>query len=327
MKSKKIYESIGDLLKPKGVESVLKEIKDLPVSEKIEKIKTMQHTWKGMYNDLLSNDEILRDIRSSMKKELDEMNIIEKVNYIERLENNLPDIFSGMRDPKTVKALRDYVLTQPFDRKNKFLWRFYRTWPDIFTMVKNDKTVDEETNKVLLLFKIKYAIDKKEIEELQNLISEMGERYGRKNIMDFAKKILIPDRYGDDVRLFNSSDLNQLELSLYKETRSEEQQMRDEHFDVYAFIGYNDFKEVEIDGETYHKKRLGIENLVKIDLYDAGSLKQVTMMKMRATVQYGGDGGTYAVYIPKTVWNKDRAYNDDIPDSLRKYIDENKFSV
>ena len=105
--------------------------------------------------------------------------------------------------------------------------------------------------------------------------------------------------------------------------------MRDELYDVYAFIGYPDFIEREIEGETFHKKRMGIENLVKLDKYDSGSLAQVPMMKLRAQHQYGGDkdAGVWAVYIPKEMWEKDHAYNQDIPDNLRKFIDENKFKI
>lgn len=325
---KLVYESLGDLLKPKGAADVLDHIKNLSVDKKIEKIKEMEQKWGSMYKNLINTPAIVEDIRSAVSKELDKLSIIEKVNYIEKLEKKLPDIFSGMRDDKLVNDLKNYILDQKFEDKAKLVWRFFKTWPDLFSDIEDDPRIDPETNQLMLLFKIKGAIDKDQVEELQEFIHEMGEKYGRKSVLEKASSILIPDGYHES-NLFNKKDLEQLKLSLYKETRSEEETIRDEYFDVYAFIGYPDFVEKEIDGEKFHKKRLGIENLVKLDKYSSSSLAQVPMMKVRAQHQYGGEAeaGVWAVYIPKHDWDKDYAHNSEIPDSLRKFIEENKFKI
>ena len=42
MKAKKVYEALGDILKPKTGAEVLDQIKNLPVNKKIEHIKKMQ---------------------------------------------------------------------------------------------------------------------------------------------------------------------------------------------------------------------------------------------------------------------------------------------
>ncbi len=325
-----VYESLGDILRPKGVEEVLNAISGLSVTKKISKIKEMQRKWGEMYKNLINNPEIKENIRNQVKTELENQpDVLQKVNYIEELENQLPDIFSGMRDEKLIQEFKNYILDQNFKDKARLVYRFFKSWPDLFQDVEDDPRVDPETNQLMLLFKIKAAIDKGAIQELQGLIQEMGEKYGRKTVFDKASRILIPDsRYGES-NLFNKKDLEQLKLSLYKETRSEEERLRDELYDVYAFIGYPDYIEKEIEGEIFHKKRLGIENLVKLDKYNSTSLAQVPMMKIRAQAQYGGEkeSGVWGVYIPKEIWNADYAYNNEIPDNLRKFIDENKFRL
>jgi len=319
MKAKQVFESI---LKPRGADDVLAAIQNLSVNEKISKIKEMQLKWGGMYQSLLQNEQIVNNIREGIKNELANMQIVEKVNYIEKLEKSLPDIFSGLRDDATVDELRKYIMQRPFEEKVTLLWRFYKSWPDLFKDAEHDSSVDDETNQLLLLFKIKGALDNDNMESLQAFIRKMGEQYGRKNVLEIAEKIYTER----GTRLFNLREIEQLKLTLFKETRSEEESIRDEVYDVYAFIGYDDYKEKVIDGETYSKKRLGIENLVKIDKYSASSLQKIPMMKLRAS-QQGSDMHVWGVYIPKYMWNKDYAYNDEIPDDVRSHIDKNKFKV
>jgi hypothetical protein len=327
-----VSETLKDILKPKGSMDVLDAIKGMSVKKKLEELKKMESKWGDMYKDLLNRPEVLEDIREEVKKELDDKGIIQKVNYIEELERELPDIFTGMKDEKLLQDLKEYILDQPLGEKSKLVWRFFKSWPDLFKDVEDDPRIDPETNQIMLLFKIKGAMDNHEVDKLQSFIHELGEKYGRETILDKAAQIRIPEGRYEDKHLFNRKDIEQLKLSLFKETRSEEEMMRDELYDVYAFIGYPDFVEKEIDGETFHKKRLGIENLVKLDKYDSGSLAQVPMMKIRAQAQYSGqfssgEAGVWAVYIPKNMWDKDTAYNDDIPDNLRKFIEENKFKI
>lgn len=330
MKAKLVKEGIGNILKPKGIGDVLNAIKDLSVEDKIKEIKKMQRDWGDMFKNLLNNQQILNDIKSAVKKELDQLEVIQKINYIEQLEKDLPEIFNDMRDDELLNELASYIRQQSLEKKSQLIWRFFKSWPDLFKDVEDDPSIDEETNKIMLLFKIKGAINSNEIEDLQSFISQIGERYGRENVLDMASKIYVPTNRYDDKQLFNKKDIQQLKLSLYKETRSEEESLRDEYYDVYAFIGYPDFIEKEIDGETFHKKLQGIENLVKINKYDANSLAQVSMMKIRANAQGTGQhgdkfSGVFGVYIPKFMWDKDYAYNQDIPSDLRKFIEENKF--
>jgi len=328
--SKFVSEALGDVLKPKGYADVLDTIKNLSVKKKLEELQKMKSKWGAMYSNLLKDPDIVDNFRRDVKKELDRMEIIPKVNYIEEIQIKLPDIFNGMKNEDLLDELKTYILDQKLEEKSKLVWRFFKSWPDLFKDVEDDPRVDPETNQLLLLFKIKGAIDKGDVGEIQAWIQELGERYGRDTILDKAVQLRIPEGRYEDKHLFNRKDIEQLKLSLYKETRSEEEEMRDELFDVYAFIGYTEYTDIEVDGETYSKKRLGIENLVKLDKYDSSSLAQVPMMKIRERTQYGtadGEHGVWAVYIPKAMWDKNHAYNDDIPDDLRKFIQENKFTI
>lgn len=324
---KLVSEQLGDILRPKKYSDVLEQIKDLSVANKLEELEKMKSKWGKMYNDLINDPDIVQNIREEVKKELDKLEVVPKVNYIENIQRKLPDIFSGMKDEDLLNELKEYILSQPLEEKTRLVWRFFKSWPDLFKDVEDDPRIDPETNQILLLFKIKGAIDRGDTEEIQEFIHELGEKYGRKTILDRAAELRIPEGRYEDHHLFNRSDIEQIKLSLYKETRSEEELERDEYYDVYAFIGYPEFIEKEIDGETYHKKRIGIENLVKIDKYSKKSLSQIPMMKIRAKAQYGGDGDVWGVYIPKDMWDRDYAYNQDIDDSLRRYIDENKFKI
>jgi len=330
MSKKFVSEALGDILKPKGYSDVLDSIKNLNVKKKIEELQKMKSQWGVMYNNLLKDPAIVDNIRRDAKKEFDKMGIIKKVDYIEEVQRKLPDIFNGMKDKDLLDELKDYILGQPLEEKSKLVWRFFKSWPDLFKDVEDDPRVDPETNQLLLLFKIKGAIDRGEGSNLQTFIQQLGDRYGRETILDKAAELRIPEGRYESSHLFNRKDIEQLKLSLYKETRSDEEAIRDELFDVYAFIGFTEHNDVEVNGETYQKKRLGIENLVKLDKYDSGSLAQVPMMKIRAQVQYAGSEGqhgVWAVYIPKDMWDRDRAGNTEIPDSLRKFVDENKFTI
>lgn len=326
MKAKKISEALGDLLQPRTIDQVIKSISHLSVEKQIAELEKMQSKWGDLYKDLLNDPKIIQELKDNVKSELDKKSIIEKVNHIESLEHKLPNLFSDFRDKETIEELKKYILKQPLSQKSKLVYRFFKSWPSLFDDIADDNSIDQETNQLLLLFKIKAAIDRNEIGKIQEFVKTLGDKYGRETILDKAEDLIIPGGgYDRDYSLFNKKDLEQLKLTLYKETRSEEEEELDDQFNIYAFIPYDDYKNVEIDGESYHKKRIGIENLVKIDKYDSASLAQVNMMKIRANHQYGTPK-VYGVYIPKFMWDRDYAGNEEIPDKLRKFIDENKFS-
>jgi hypothetical protein len=235
-------------------------------------------------------------------------------------------IFEDINDilkPKSSAEIFNLIKDLPKEEKIKEAWKFLKKYPSAFHDVEDNFGGDDETNKLMVLFKIKAAMLSGEKEKINNFIKEMGERFGQTDLISFAKNLYVSGYRGDEL-LFNEKELQQLQISLYKETRNEEEQLRDELYNIYAFVGSYKFKEIEINKKIHNEKYLYIENLVKIDKYNTSSLNSISMMKIRAVSQ-GEDYKVYGVYIPKDNWDKDYAYNDEIPDNLRKFIDENKF--
>ncbi len=318
-----VKEFISPLV-PRGANEVLDALKNMSVKEKIKKISEMRTNWGGMYGDLLHSKAVLDNIREETRKEFAGLKIIEKIDYIENIEKMLPEIFSDFKDKDLLHELKEHIMKQDFQIKSKLVWRFFKSWPDLFKDVEDDPRIDPETNQLMLLFKIKGTINDGNVSKLQEFIRETGQKYGRENVLEKAADIRIPeDRFGSTT-LFNRKDLEQLKLSLYKETRTDKERSRDELYDVYAFIGYTEFIE---KAKNMHEKRLGIENLVKLDKYNSSSLSQVPLMKIRMMSQYGTDkdAGVFGVYIPKEMWTENYTHNSDIPDFLREFIDDNKF--
>jgi len=236
-------------------------------------------------------------------------------------------VFENINDilkPKSSGEIFNLIKNLPKEEKIKEAWKFLRNYPSAFHDVENNFGGDEETNILMVLFKIKAAMLSGKKEKINVFIKEMGERFGKTDLISFAKNLYVSGYRGDEL-LFNDKELQQLQISLYKETRTEEEELRDELYNIYAFVGSYKYNDVEINGEKYHKKYLDIENLVKINKYDTSSLNNVNMMKIRARSQGALDYIVYGIYIPKYEWDKDYAYNDEIPNKLRKFIDENKF--
>ena len=114
-----------------------------------------------------------------------------------------------------------------------------------------------------------------------------------------------------------------LKLVQKKLTRSEENKERDDTMDLFVFIGSEKFSKKE-NGD--YKKSLGIENLVKIDLYDPVELQQINMMKMRA---HADKSDVYMIWIPKDTFEeeKDSYFPEEIPEFILDAIDKKKTRI
>jgi hypothetical protein len=218
--------------------------------------------------------------------------------------------------PRSTDEIINQVKDLDTYNKIQFILKMERDYPNMFQDFKENKDLDDESNQLLFLMKIKNAMKNKS-DDVDKLVSQLAKKYGRNNILEKAKD------------LFKDSEIAQLKLSIYHKTQTKEEKFREKYYNTYAFIGYTEDKEVIIKGKKYYEKELGIENLVKIDKYNHASLSQISMMKMRAPIQYGGDslGKVWCVYIPKDWLNEDHYQKRDIPDFIFKYIDENKFRV
>jgi len=123
----------------------------------------------------------------------------------------------------------------------------------------------------------------------------------------------------DELRNYISREaLVQLQLTQQKLGRDKEQIDFDQENDKFIFIGRPVFKEVP-EGSGNFKKTLEIENLVKVDGYDAKSHAMASMMKLRARVQ-GENSEVYRVALPAGLTKG----GHDLPDWLVALIDEHK---
>ena len=70
---------------------------------------------------------------------------------------------------------------------------------------------------------------------------------------------------------------------------------------------------------------MGTETIVKIDKFNIADLQSVGAMKMRAKVQYGGDGNVFMIKLPKELF--DEKYYDKIPDGFDELFDKYKTKI
>ena len=113
------------------------------------------------------------------------------------------------------------------------------------------------------------------------------------------------------------------ELVKNKLTRTDENQSRDQSHDLFVFIGKDEF--VKNDDDSYRKK-LGIENFVKMNIYNPADLQSINMMKIRARYQMAE---VYMIWMPKG-WakeDKDSYMPSEIPDGILKLIDNKKTRI
>ena len=116
--------------------------------------------------------------------------------------------------------------------------------------------------------------------------------------------------------------LSKSTIILAKLTRDEEQKDYEDMVNIYAFIGYTEKTPVTINGKQYYEDKLQAETMIKIDKYNSGDLQAVGMMKLRAKIQYGGDGNVYMVHVPNFMMDEDRY--DSIPEEHRAFIEKHK---
>lgn len=107
---------------------------------------------------------------------------------------------------------------------------------------------------------------------------------------------------------------------------SDEQKIREDYFNIYAFLEYDDYKKKIINGEEYFKKQLNFEQLYHIDIFDESDLNSISGMKIRSKFQQGTT--LYLVFVPKELLGK-KKYNDisELSDYEKEYIQQNKFRI
>jgi len=218
-------------------------------------------------------------------------------------------------EPKLLSELPDYVKINFIKHiSERGFDQIYFKDIKKFTDVSNMKR--GSYNKLIIeLFYLREIYQSNDKLALEDKLIDMLEEFGT----DVLDKDIIKIVFG------SGGGNNNIILLGKKLFRTELETETDEWFNTYIFIGYTDFKEVTIDGEDFHKKILGIENLLKMDMYNSGDLMNISGMKMRAVTV--DTGKVYAVKIPKYLADNDNYYNDGISDKLRKFVDENKYKI
>lgn len=129
------------------------------------------------------------------------------------------------------------------------------------------------------------------------------------------------------------SRVNALLKMMHKKiSRSSEEKERDDNYDCFVFNGRETF--VENDTGSYDKK-LEIESMIKVDIYNLDHNQTVSLMKVRARSQ--GDLETYVIRMEKDMMDmiedeeesegKDVWHNDDIPDYMMSLLNKNKLKI
>ena len=140
---------------------------------------------------------------------------------------------------------------------------------------------------------------------------------------DEVKDILVDDY--DLMELFKKgaveNELNCVFTIHKKLHRTEEQKIRDDNYDLFAFVGRDRFIRKE-NGD--YRRELEIENLCKMNIYDPISLVNIHGMKLRAQ---SNTGAVYQIWLPKGTFGdieKDNYFEKEIPNYLINLIDSKK---
>jgi hypothetical protein len=176
-------------------------------------------------------------------------------------------------------------------------------------LIQNVKGEDTSNKRwsMKLLFTLIKKDDSQEIQEIIEDKYDISEIYKRKK---------------EDIEKWSNIKLDSfIELMEGKLNRSKDKIQRDRENDLFAFIAKYEFVE---NSDGSYRKKLDIENLIKIDLYNESDLSQISMMKIRARVN---DKKVYIIWIPKGFLEEDQYYQRDIPDYLIDLIDKKKTEI
>jgi len=216
----------------------------------------------------------IKDLNIGIKTQI--LNDLEKIGITETdIKFNMSDytffMKSGRRNEPT--TFYDIQLKYFPEAKVKLLKSLKDTNKDIKKII--DDAVKDGIDKDEILFIVKY------------MLSYLDWNDKRYHTADYDKK--------------------QAEIYIHKLKRSNKQRKKEENDNIYVFIGFVDKVPITVNGKQYYEDKFDTETLLKIDKYDVDQLQQISMMKLRATVQYGGkDSGVYMVTMPKDLMDKDR---------------------
>lgn len=255
------------------------------------------HVWSdGKTNDFAMNEVFLniknayyfsnkdKFIEIASILTLDDEDILS--DFFNLKNNNLSDLIS---------AVLDKIKTSKGESRIQFFQFLYNLSisdekDEVRNILVNDYDIEDFYNKMERLSKIKYR--KTEFQHLPKVV-HVRELNTLENELDILSKRL------------NNSD--------YETQRNQEN-------DFFAFIASDKF--VKNKSGSYDKK-LDIENLCKLNIYDVSDLRSINMMKFRAVAQ---NSKLYKIWLPKGTFDieKNNYYGSDIPDYILELIDKYK---
>jgi hypothetical protein len=159
-----------------------------------------------------------------------------------------------------------------------------------------------------------YGLEKTKDDIVQLIDNAVKDGVDKQEIFKIIEYVLTGMTWGDKRIELSSSDMQKAKIYLAKISRTKKQKAEEEKNNIYVFIGYEGKVATIINGKKYYEDKFMAETMVKFDKYDVGQLQSVSMMKLRARVQYGSknDVGVYMFTVPKDIMNKDKY--DGIPE-------------
>lgn len=148
-----------------------------------------------------------------------------------------------------------------------------------------------------------------------------------KDILYITKYVLIDMTWGETRYERASRDLGKAQIYLAKLGRTKKKKKEEDENNIYVFIGYEGKVPITVNGKQYYTDKFVAETMIKFDKYDVGQLQGISMMKMRAQVQYNNEKGVgvYMFTVPKFIMDEDR-YNE-IPEQYYDLVDKYKVKI
>lgn len=282
-----------------GYEGTLKEI-----HTKLQKVDDYQNLWIRFIKECLdfhvwsdgqTNEYAMREVFLNIKNGyyFEDRNFIKVSSILTLDDKEILDDYFKLKDKNWLNDLITKVLDELKVAEGIARISLFHL---LFNISKSEES--EEVKRIL--------IDDYDLEDFYNKFDELSKIKYRKTEFQHV----------DSLKKIN----NELEIVSKKLMRSEDEIQRDQEQDLFVFIASDKF---EKNKSGSYDKKLDIENLCKINIYDVSDLQSINMMKIRSRAQ---NSQLYKIWLPKETFDvdKDNYYPDDIPKYILELIDKYK---
>lgn len=283
-----------------GYDGLLKEI-----HTNLQKVDNYQYLWVKFIKECLSfhvwsdgqtNEYAMKEVFLNIKNSYyfeDKNNFVHIASILTLDDREILSDYFKLKDKNWLSDLISNILNQI-----KILKDDYRI--NLFHLLYNI-SISEESEEVK-----KILIENYDLEDFYNKFDELAKIAYRK----------IQFQHASSIKKLN----NELEMLSNRLNRTEYEIQRDQEKDLFVFIASDKF---EKNKSGSYDKKLDIENLCKINIYDVSDLQSIYMMKIRSRAQ---NSKLYKIWLPKGTFDvdKDNYYADDIPEYILELIDKYK---